>query len=166
MVQLNKNENDSLVENNLWALVKSVEKLEGSRWHFALKIGADGEICRSKARFVAKGFSQVYGKDFYETYSPTTRFSTSRVLMCLAIFNNYQLQQTVIKTVCTNAPIAEDVVIKKPEGIKLLDELFCKLKKNLYGLQKTRNWFLTLKAFLITLRFHNSFHDECLLIKR
>ena len=43
----------------------------------------------------------------------------------------------------------------------------CKLKKSLYGLKQSgRNWFLTLKAFLITLRFVNSFHDEYLFIKK
>ena len=60
-----KNEYDSLVENNVWSLVKRDEKPVGSRWDFALKFGPDIDICRYKARFVAKGFSQVFGKDFY-----------------------------------------------------------------------------------------------------
>ena len=85
-----KNEYDSLVENNVWSLVKSDEKPVESRWHFALKFGPDSDICCYKARFVAKGFSQVFGKDFYQTYSPTTRLSTIRLLMCLAISNDYQ----------------------------------------------------------------------------
>ena len=68
-----KIEYDSLVENNFWSLVKTDEKPVGSRWLFALKFDPDGDICRYKARFVAKGFSQVFGEDFYETYSPTTR---------------------------------------------------------------------------------------------
>ena len=166
-----KNEYDSLLENNVWSLVKSDGKPEGSRWHFALKFGPDGDICRYEARFVAKGFSQVFGKDFWETYSPTTRLSTIRILMSLAISKNYQLIQMDIKTAYLNAPIEEDVVIKQPEGFELLDEdgkpFVCKLKKSLYGLkQYGRNWFLTLKAFLITLRFVNSFHDECLFIKK
>ena len=71
-----KNVYDSLVENNVWSLVKSDEKRVGNRWYFALKFGPDSDICRYKARFVAKGFSQVFGKGFYETYSPTTRLST------------------------------------------------------------------------------------------
>ena len=75
-----------------------------------------------------------------------------------------------IKTAYLNAPI-EDVVIKQTEGFELLDEngkpFACKLKKSLYGLKQSgRNWFLTLKAFLITLRFVNSFHDERWFIKK
>ena len=156
-------------EYDVWSLVKSDEEPVGSRWHFALKLGPDGDICRYKARFVAKGFSQVFGKDFNETYSPNTRLSTIRFWMSLAISNDYQLKQMDIKTAFLNAPIEEDVVIKQPEGFELLDEngkpFVSKLKKSLYGLKQSgRNWFLTLKAFLITLSFVNSFHDECLFI--
>ena len=166
-----KNEYDPLVENNVWSLVKSDEKPVGSRWHFALKFDLDGDICRYKARFVAKGFSQVFGKDFYETYSPTTRLSAIRILMSLAISNDFQLKQMDIKTAYLSAPIEEDVVIKQPEGFEILDEkgkpFVCNLKKSLYGLKQSGiNWFLTLKAFLITLRFVNSFHDDCLFIKK
>ena len=142
-----KNEYDSLVENNVWSLLESDEKPVGSRWPSALKFGPDGgDICRYKARFVAKGFSQVFEKDFYETYSLTTRLSTIRILMSLAISNGYQLKQMDIKIAYLNAPIEEDVVIKQPEGFELLDEngkpFVCKLKKNLYGLKQSgRNWF-------------------------
>ena len=53
----------------------------------------------------------------------------------------------------------------------LLDEkgkpFYCKSKKNLYGLKQSgRNFIWTLKAFLITLNFVNSFLDECLFMKR
>ena len=85
--------------------------------------------------------------------------------MSLAISND--LKQMDIKTAYLNAPIEEDVFIKQPEGFELLDEngkpFFCKLKKSLFGLKQSgKNWFLTLKAFFITLRFVNSFHEECL----
>ena len=80
--------NDSLVENNVWCLVKSDEKPVANRWNFALNFGHGVEICRYRARLVAKGFSQIFGKNFYETYSPTTRLSTVRILICLASCND------------------------------------------------------------------------------
>ena len=43
-----KNEYDSLVENNVWSIEKSDEKPVGNRWHYALKFGPDGDICRCK----------------------------------------------------------------------------------------------------------------------
>ena len=164
-----KNEYDSLVENNVWSLVKSDQKPVRIRWNFSFKFGPAGDICLYKARFDEKGFSQVLRKIFHETYSPTTRLSTIRILMTIS--NDYQLKQMDIKTAYLNAPIEEDVVIKQPEGFGLLDEngksFDCKLKKSLYGLKQSgRNWFLTLKASLITLSFVNSFYDECLFIKK
>ena len=59
-----KNEYNSLVENNVWSLMKSDEKPVGSTWHSGRKFGPDGDICRYIARFVAKGFNQVFGKEF------------------------------------------------------------------------------------------------------
>ena len=117
-----KNEYDSFVENNVWPLVKSDKKPVEKRWHFTLKFVPDGDLCRYKARFTAKGLSQVFGKSFYETYSPTTRISTIRILMCLTISNNYQLKLIDIKTAHLKASIEEDVVIKQPEGFDFSDE--------------------------------------------
>ena len=91
--------------------------------------------------------------------------------MSLAISNDYQLKQMDKKTAYLHDPIEEDVVIKQAEGFELLDEngktFVCKLKKSLYGLKQSgRNWFLTLKVFLITLIFVNSFYDECWFTKK
>ena len=60
-----KKEFDSLEKNKVWELVRNGGKKPiGSRWHFALKYGPNGEISRFRARFVAKGFSQVEGRIF------------------------------------------------------------------------------------------------------
>ena len=84
-----KLEYNSLVENRVWELVENKgNKPIGSRWHFSLKFGPSGEITRYKARYVAKGFSQVPGRDYNETYSPTTRLSTIRVLISYAVYKN------------------------------------------------------------------------------
>ena len=38
---------------------------------FTEKIGSTGEVTRKKVRVVAKGFTEVWGKDYWHTYSPT-----------------------------------------------------------------------------------------------
>ena len=58
---------------------------------FCIDFGPDGDTCRNKACFVANGFSQFFGKNFYGTYSPTTEMSTIRILMSLVISNDYKL---------------------------------------------------------------------------
>ena len=87
-----KKEYNSLVENNVWELVDIQEIKPIVGLFSALKCGPSGEIVRYKARLVAKGFSQVPGGDFYETYSPTTRLSTIRLLLSYAIRNGSELR--------------------------------------------------------------------------
>ena len=55
----------------------------GSRWVFSIK--SDG---RFKARLVAQGFSQVYGVDYNETYSPTLRADSLRILLAVAAYRD------------------------------------------------------------------------------
>ena len=136
-----------------------------------MKYGPNGEISRFKARFVAKGFSQVEGRDIHETYSPTAKMPTIRIVLSLAVQNRYQLRQLDIKTAYLNAKLDKEILMKQPEGFEKFDEegkpLVCLLKKSLYGLKQSgRNWHRTLKSYLEELGFENSVFDECLFVRR
>jgi hypothetical protein len=65
-------EYNSLLENQTWHLVPlpSRRKLVKCRWVYKTKSVADGQINRYKARIVAKGFQQVHGIDYDETFAP------------------------------------------------------------------------------------------------
>ena len=62
-------EMSSLHENNVWQLVTRPEgrNIVGGKWVCKVKGNAQGELDRFKARYVAKGFSQIQGLDFDET---------------------------------------------------------------------------------------------------
>ena len=167
-----KKEFDSLEQNKVWQLVRNRgAKPMGSRWHFALKYGHSGEHSRFKAGIVAKGFSQVEGRDFHEKYSPAIKMSTIRIALSLAIQNRYQLRQIDIKTAYMNAKLDEDILMKQPERFEKFDEegklLVCLLKKSLYGLKQSgRNWPRTPKSYLEELSFESSVFDECMFVRR
>ena len=68
-----KEEIKSLHERKVWDLVdlsKGCQTVKG-RGVYAMK--SDG---RKKARFVTKGFTQVFRIDYENTFSPVTRFNT------------------------------------------------------------------------------------------
>ena len=64
----------------------------------------DGEIERFKARLVARGFSQVQGEDFNETFAPTMRIDTLRIFLAIVAAENLECRQFYIKNAFTESP--------------------------------------------------------------
>eukprot|EP00253_Pinus_taeda_P027880 PITA_27880 len=71
-------EYDSIIRNNFWEVVpRLVDKsVVSSRWIYKVKQVANGSVEKHKAKFVARGFSQVEGIDYDETFSPTARIDS------------------------------------------------------------------------------------------
>jgi len=55
----------------------------GSRIVFRLKRDGDGNITKYKARIVARGFSQIPGQDFTDTFSSVAKFTTLGTLLSI-----------------------------------------------------------------------------------
>ena len=71
-----KDEIDSLYDNDTWSVVTLPEgkSVIGGKWVYNLKLVKSNNITKYKARYVARGFSQVSGIDYYDTFAPTARF--------------------------------------------------------------------------------------------
>ena len=161
----------SLEENNTW----KVEQLPPGRkeikgkWVFTTKCDENGKIEKYKARYVAKGCSQVPGLEFNETYCPTTRLTSIRLLLQTAIQKNMKVHQMDVKSAFLHAPIDTDIYLEMPEGYERFDDgrkLTCHLQKSIYGLKQSgRNWHELLTTYLNTLDFKQSENDPCLFIK-
>ena len=76
----------------------------GVRWVDTLKENADGSQSH-KARFVAKGYSQVESVDFSETFAPTASLTSVHVLMQIAAQHDLVLHQVDVKTAYLNTLI-------------------------------------------------------------
>ena len=115
--------------------------------------GEQGGLKIFRARFVAKGYSQLPGIGYKEAFAPTANMTSMRVLMQSAAQYDLTLHQMDVKAAYLNAPITCNVYMDQPEGFEVKREdgqkLVYKLKKSLYGLkQLDRNWNLMLHKHL------------------
>jgi hypothetical protein len=62
-------------------------------------------VTRNKVRLVAKGYSQVKGLDFGETYAPVARLESIRILLAYATYHGFKLYQMDMKSAFLNGPI-------------------------------------------------------------
>jgi hypothetical protein len=62
---------NNFTRNDVWHLVpRPNQNVVGTKWVFHNKQDEHGVVTRNKSRLVAKGYSQVKGLDFDETYEP------------------------------------------------------------------------------------------------
>ncbi|CDF39893.1 unnamed protein product [Chondrus crispus] len=165
----------SQTKNRTWKLVppSEVSNILTSRWVFNVKQlpDANGNIVESaKARLVARGFQQVQGLDYTETYAPVIKFTTIRLLLALVAHYDLELHQMDVVTAFLNGDLDEDIYMEQPEGCidKSKSDHVCKLLKALYDLKQAhRQWHAKVNDFLIgELGFETSRSDPCLFIKR
>eukprot|EP00253_Pinus_taeda_P005970 PITA_05970 len=163
-------EMESIYRNHTWDLVELPEGKTpvGCKWLYKPKINADGSVEKFKARLVAKGYSQREGIDFDDTFAPTAKLNTIRMLICLATKHKWKLHQLDVKSAFLNGELKEEIYLVQPPCFvkKGQEHLVCKLHKALYGLkQAPRSWYDKIDSFFIEHGFHRSLNDPNLYTK-
>ena len=115
------------------------------------KLNEDGQVIRNRDRLVCKGYAQVEGIDFEETFSLFSRLEEIRLILDYACSNNIKVYHMDVKSSFLNGELEEEVYIEQPERFHLSENEYyvCMLKKTLYGLkQAPRAWYFRLDKYL------------------
>nr|GEU81434.1 hypothetical protein [Tanacetum cinerariifolium] len=76
----------------------------------------DGTLYVFKAHLVANGFTQTYGVDYEETFSPVVDIRAIRILIAIVTYYNYEIWQMDVKTTFLNGHLFEEVYMEQPKG--------------------------------------------------
>ncbi|CAH9141419.1 unnamed protein product [Cuscuta epithymum] len=159
---------NALEENNTWVLVSLPpgKKAIDSKWVYKIKYKSNGDVERYKARLVARGFTQVEGVDFHETFAPVAKLVTVRCLLAVAAKRDWTVHQLDVNNAFLHGDLSEDVYMRLPQGFAKKDDTrVCKLQKSLYGLrQASRNWYHKFTQALVGIGFRQSRADHSLFI--
>lgn len=121
-----------------------------------------------KARLCIKGYLQLFGLHYEQTFSPTVRFSSIRALISYFGVRGFFIYHIDFKEAFLNSDLDVIIYMMQPEGLKdsRYPNRVWQLLKTLYGLkQSPRYWFMHLVAYFEKLGFRQSKADLCIFTK-
>ncbi|CAI7830331.1 unnamed protein product [Closterium sp. NIES-53] len=136
-------------------------------WIFRMK-RPPGSPPAFKARYVARGFSQRQGVDFFQTFSPTMKMTTLRVLLHVAVQRDYELHSLDFSTAFLQGSLHEEIWLRRPLGFtgSFPAGTQWSLWRPVYGLpQAPRERHDTLRTTLAALGFAPSTADPSLFLR-
>lgn len=156
------------------------------RWVLKRKLNQKGQVSKFKARLVTRGFQQVPGVDYTETFASTSIPPTWRILLALAARLDWEIEQIDFVGAFLNGDIEEDLYMDFPPGLEdllkadsslkdLLEQYgwnpdqnqVIKVVKALYGLkQSPRQWQTKLRNLLESLDFRPLISDSAVYYSR
>jgi hypothetical protein len=114
-VMVMQEELNNFTRNEVWHLVpRPNQNVVGTKWVFRNKQDEHGVVTRNKARLMSKGYSQVEGLDFDETYASVARLESIHILLAYATYYGFKLYQMDVKSAFLNGPIKEEVYVEQP----------------------------------------------------
>ena len=163
-------EMSSLIANQTYDLVEKPHNCQpiGGRLVYSLKNDQYGNY-KFKARFVAKGFKQIQGLNYQETYAPTARMTSIRMIMNLAVEEGLHTHQMDVCNAYLNSelPPKDKIFMTQPDGYVKNNNLVCKLNKSLYGLKQSAFlWNNTLRQFMQSQNLSQSITDPCVFVRK
>lgn len=168
-LQAAKNEISQLEGNNTYVAEVPPEgaNIVTCKWVFAVKYNQDDTVQKFKARLVARGFSQMHGIDYDETFAPTIRMDTLRAVLALVAIKDLETGQIDVNNAFTESTLKHLIYMSAPPGLDVKQGEYLRLLQSLYGLkQAAHDWYFTCNGELIKLGFVSSESDPCMYINK
>ena len=148
----------SLNDNKVYTVVDRPlkKKVVKAKWVLRRKLLPGGKLDKLKARIVAKGFTQREGIDYDETFSPTVRFESVRLMVAASAAAGMHTHQMDVTTAFLYASLDEEVYMELMEGMDGFGEpgKVARLWKAIYGLkQASRMWNIHIDGILASMGF-------------
>ena len=141
----------------------------GTRWTYRKKTDENGTFTRYRGRLVAKGFSQILGVNYFESFSPVASFVTIRTLFALTalpMFKVYQYDVQVAFIQSVIDPNHPPVYCEPAEGYEDRRHYVYQLHKHLYGMKDSpRGWSKLFTSVCLKYGFSQLKSDECVFVK-
>ena len=145
---------------------------------FRRKRNEMGSIVRYKARLVVKGFKQQFGVDYFDTFAPTVRAPTLRILLSFAAQMGAAIHQCDIKNAYLNSQLQDNVNLysdlppkyesfrQLPPNLRNKPRVVSKWLVSVYGSkQGAHDWYAEVKKFFTEHGYSISAADEAVFFK-
>ncbi|PKI72239.1 hypothetical protein CRG98_007376 [Punica granatum] len=158
-------------KNQTWDLVERPQdrKAIEVKWVNRTKLKPDGSVNKYKVRLVVKGYAQIWGVDYSETFAPVARLDVIRLLLAVEAQKGCKVYHLDVKSAFLNGVLKEEIYVEQPKGFiaKGKEDKVYKLKKALYGLkQAPRAWYGKIDQYLQNLGFERSLSEITLYVKK
>ena len=98
---------NQIEKNETWELVPRPEdkNIVGTKWIFKNKFNQDGQVTGNKSRLVCKGYAQMEGIEFEETYAPVAWLEEIKMFLALSCHKNFKVYQMDVKSAFMNGKL-------------------------------------------------------------
>src|SRR5256714_1962961 len=106
-----RDEVNSHLKNHTWDIVPRPRNRQvvSNKFAFKHKKNEVARIVRLKARLVARGFSQIYGIDYLDTYAPVIKLASIRIVLAIAAIFGLEIHQMDVVTAFLAGELEEEI---------------------------------------------------------
>jgi len=131
---------ENIKSMNVYKVIQRVPEsanIISSKWIFKYKRDSNENIVKWKAKLLARGFTQIYGIDYKDTFSPTLKHDFIRIITAIAIQKNFIIKQIDINSAFLDVKLNENIYMLYQNGILYsVKGIFRNLKRHFMGWSK------------------------------